>query len=47
MAVAEAREYAARHVRTIQRGPDYDIPMLRSILDRSRAAVVHSAAVEA
>ena len=26
--------------------PDYDIPMLRAVLGRSRAAIVHSAAVE-
>lgn len=43
---AEALEYATRYVRTIQRGPDYDLPMLRSVLDRSRAAIVHSVAVE-
>ncbi len=43
---ADALEYATRYVRTIQRGPDYDLPMLRSVLDRSRAAIVHSAAVE-
>jgi glycosyltransferase involved in cell wall biosynthesis len=28
------------------RGPDYEIPMLRTILDHSRAAIVHSATVE-
>ena len=43
----EALDYALRHVRTLERGPDYDIPMLRSILTRSRAAIVHSEAVEA
>ncbi len=36
----------ARYVRTLERGPDYDIPMLRSILSKSRAAIVHSGAVE-
>src|SRR6266436_2196554 len=43
----DALAYALRHVRTLERGPDYDIPMLRSILARSRSAIVHSAAVEA
>ena len=43
---AEALQYATRYVRTIERGPDYDLPMLRSILARSRAAIVHSRAVE-
>jgi glycosyltransferase involved in cell wall biosynthesis/SAM-dependent methyltransferase len=43
---ADALAYALEHVRTLERGPDYDIPMLRSILARSRAAIVHSAAVE-
>ena len=43
---AEALAHAIRHVRTLERGPDYDIPMLRSVLARSRAAIVHSAAVE-
>ena len=43
---AEALQYALAHVRTLERGPDYDIPMLRSVLARSRAAIVHSAAVE-
>src|SRR5580693_6458019 len=43
---AEALAYAQRCVRTLERGPDYEIPMLRSILERSRAAIVHSAAVE-
>jgi glycosyltransferase involved in cell wall biosynthesis/SAM-dependent methyltransferase len=44
---AEALAYARRYVRTLERGPDYEIPMLRSILARSRGAVVHSGAVEA
>jgi glycosyltransferase involved in cell wall biosynthesis/SAM-dependent methyltransferase len=43
---ADALAYALRYVRTLERGPDYDLPMLRSILARSRAAIVHSAAVE-
>lgn len=42
---AEALEYAKRHVRTLERGPQYDIPMLRTILERSRGVVVHSDAV--
>lgn len=42
----EAHRYAADFVRTIRRPPDYDIPMLRRVLSRSRAAIVHSAAVE-
>ena len=42
---AEALEYAKRYVRTLERGPDYDLPMLRSLLLRSRAAIVHSDAV--
>jgi glycosyltransferase involved in cell wall biosynthesis/SAM-dependent methyltransferase len=41
----EALVYARRHVRTLERGPDYAIPMLRSVLARSRAAIVHSDAV--
>jgi glycosyltransferase involved in cell wall biosynthesis/SAM-dependent methyltransferase len=41
----EALEFAKRHVRTLERGPQYEIPMLRTILDRSRAVIVHSDAV--
>ena len=41
----EALAYALRHVRTLERGPNYEIPMLRTILDRSRAVIVHSDAV--
>jgi glycosyltransferase involved in cell wall biosynthesis len=43
---AEAKEYADRYVRTLERGPDYEIPMLKPVLGRSRGAIVHSAAVE-
>ncbi len=43
---AEALEYARRYVRTGDRAPAYDVPLLKSILARSRAAIVHSAAVE-
>jgi len=42
----EGRQFAERHVRTLERGPDYDIPMLKPVLERSRGAIVHSAAVE-
>src|SRR5260370_13969197 len=42
---ADALAYALRHVRTLERGPDYEIPMLRSMLARSRAGIVHSRAV--
>jgi glycosyltransferase involved in cell wall biosynthesis/SAM-dependent methyltransferase len=42
----EAFEYARDFVRTVKRAPDYDIPMLRAVLARSKAAIVHSAAVE-
>jgi glycosyltransferase involved in cell wall biosynthesis/SAM-dependent methyltransferase len=44
---AAGLEYARRHVRTLERGPDYDIPMLKPVLARSRGVIVHSAAVEA
>ncbi len=43
---AEAQRYAAEYVRTIQRPPDYEIPMMKRVLSRSRAAIVHSASVE-
>ena len=42
----EARAFAERHVKTLEMGPDYDIPMLKPVLARSRGAIVHSAAVE-
>lgn len=41
-----ALAYAKKHVRTLERGPDYDLPMIRTILARSRGAIAHSAAVE-
>ncbi len=41
----EALEYARAYVSTRQRGPQYEIPMLRAILDRSRGVIVHSDAV--
>jgi len=43
---AEAKKYAEIYVRTLERGPDYEIPMLKPVLARSRGAIVHSAAVE-
>ena len=43
---AEAKAYAERYVRTLERGPDYEIPMLKPVLARSRGVIVHSAAVE-
>ena len=42
----QAFEYARDYVRTVKRPPEYDIPMLRAVLAGSRAAIVHSAAVE-
>jgi glycosyltransferase involved in cell wall biosynthesis/SAM-dependent methyltransferase len=42
----EAGEYARHRVQTLERAPDYELPLLRSILGRSRAAIVHSAVVE-
>ena len=42
----EAAEFARTRVRTLECGPDYDIPMLKPVLERSRGAIVHSAAVE-
>ncbi len=41
----EALAYAERYVRTLERGPNYDLPLLTSILSRSRGAIVHSDAV--
>jgi len=43
---AGALDYARRYVRTGERGPDYDLPMLGAVLDHSRAAIVHSVVVE-
>jgi glycosyltransferase involved in cell wall biosynthesis/predicted SAM-dependent methyltransferase len=43
----EALDYALKYVRTLQRGPDYEgVPMLRRLLERSKAAIVHSRHVE-
>ncbi len=41
----EAQEYAQRYVRTLQRAPDYSLSMMRTVLARSRGAIVHSDAV--
>ncbi|MEO8099313.1 MAG: methyltransferase domain-containing protein [Acidobacteriota bacterium] len=41
----QALAYAKRYVRPVRRGPDYDLPMLRSILSRAKAVIVHSDAV--
>jgi glycosyltransferase involved in cell wall biosynthesis/SAM-dependent methyltransferase len=39
----EALAYAAKYVRTLERGPDYDgVPMLKRILRVSRGVIVHS-----
>jgi len=43
----DAQEYAERFVRTRQRAPDYSLSMMRSVLARSRGAIVHSDAVGA
>jgi glycosyltransferase involved in cell wall biosynthesis/SAM-dependent methyltransferase len=43
----EAQEYAERYVRTRKRAPDYSLAMMRSVLERSRGAIVHSHAVGA
>jgi glycosyltransferase involved in cell wall biosynthesis/SAM-dependent methyltransferase len=42
---AEARAWAERYVRTLERGPDYQLPLLTSVLRRARAVIVHSEAV--
>ena len=41
----EALAYAKAYVETLERGPDYDLPLLRSLLARSRGVIVHSEAV--
>ncbi|MEI9813201.1 MAG: glycosyltransferase [Acidobacteriota bacterium] len=41
----DALAYARRYVQPLRRGPDYDLPMLTSILKRSKAVIVHSEAV--
>lgn len=43
----EALAFALKHVRTLERGPDYEgVPMLRRLLHRSKGAIVHSHCVE-
>ncbi len=42
---AEALAYAKRYVQPVRRGPDYDLPLLTSILRRSKAVIVHSETV--
>ncbi|MEO8131487.1 MAG: hypothetical protein ABI822_30605, partial [Bryobacteraceae bacterium] len=43
----EAFAYALKHVRTLERGPDYDgVPMLRRIVSKSKGIIVHSHCVE-
>lgn len=38
-----AHRYAVEHVRTLERGPDYDgVPMLRRLLEHSCGLIVHS-----
>lgn len=41
----DALAYARRYVETLERGPDYDLPLIFSVLTRSRAVIVHSDAV--
>ena len=42
-----ALEYAVKHVRSLERGPDYEgVPMLRRLVQQSKAVIVHSRAVE-
>src|SRR5690242_732513 len=38
----EAEAYAQQYVRTRQRAPNYSLPMIKTILARSRGAIVHS-----
>jgi glycosyltransferase involved in cell wall biosynthesis/SAM-dependent methyltransferase len=41
----DALAYAKRYVQPVRRGPDYDLPLLKSVLQRARAVIVHSDAV--
>lgn len=41
----DALAYAKRYVQPVRRGPDYDLPLLKSVLQRARAVIVHSNAV--
>ena len=40
-----ALDYAVRFVRTVQRGPQYELPLLRTALQNARGVIVHSDAV--
>lgn len=42
---AEALAYARQWVEPLTRGPDYDLPMLKTVLHRSRGVIVHSETV--
>jgi glycosyltransferase involved in cell wall biosynthesis/SAM-dependent methyltransferase len=43
----EAHAFALKHVRTLERGPDYEeVPMLRRICASSKGVIVHSRCVE-
>jgi len=39
---AEALAYAKRYVQPVRRGPDYELPLLKNVLQRARAVIVHS-----
>ena len=41
----EALAYAKRYVQPVRRGPDYELPLLKSVLQRAKAVIVHSDAV--
>ena len=41
----EALAYAKRYVQPVRCGPDYELPLLKSVLQRARAVIVHSDAV--
>ena len=38
----EAHAYAKRYVQPVRRGPDYDVPLLKSVLQRAKGVIVHS-----
>ncbi|MEO5923055.1 MAG: methyltransferase domain-containing protein [Bryobacteraceae bacterium] len=42
---ADALAYARRYVQPQRRGPDYELPLLKSVLQRARAVIVHSETV--
>lgn len=41
----DALAYAKRYVQPVRRGPDYDLPLLTSVLRKARAVIVHSETV--